>query len=221
MRIRIRYLRTTALIMLLAYSQAAFLPLWSYAQAPGCEYSQEKPSLDNARKNFKSLNYKCAEMELNDLLKSPDLSLEDKSNAHILLAAVYYAMLKDDSEKKNMVMEQFKAAFKAYREWRGELDIKSPEFVEMMKEAQLLVDTETASQTAIEQKPAEDTTHHEAAAVATAKTGGKVWYKQWWAIALGVGVVAGGVILLAGGGSDETSPAVLDTLDTFPDPPGK
>jgi hypothetical protein len=224
MQIRIRYLRTIALILLLAYLQMVFFPISGFAQTPNCGYDVKSPSLEHARKNFKGLNYRCAEMEINDLLKLPELSLEDKSNAHILLAAVYYAMLKDDSEKRSKVMQQFKAAFKAYREWRGELDIKSPEFVEMMKEAQLQVDTE-ATATTEPGKPAEDTTKAKPAPpviaeTKAAKTGGKAWYKQWWAIGLGVGVVAGAVVLLSGGGGETTQPP-LDTLPTFPNPPSK
>ncbi|SYZ72856.1 exported hypothetical protein [Candidatus Zixiibacteriota bacterium] len=224
MQIRIRNLRAVALLLMLAYAQAVFLPTWTLAQAPPCNYDKKNPSLDNARKNFKTLNYKCAEAELNDLLKNESLSLEEKSNAHILLAAVYYAMLKDDSEKKSMVMDQFKAAFKAYRDWKGELDIKSPEFVEMMKEAQVQVDSEAPVPDTTGQKAvAVDTTQKQVAPVAApAKSGSKAWYKQWWAIALGVGLVAGGIALAAGGGSGgETPPTPLDTLPTFPDPPGK
>lgn len=228
MQIRIRYLRTTALMLLLAYLQMVFFPMWGFAQTPNCGYDSKTPTLEHARKNFKGLNYRCAEAELNDLLRLPELSLEDKSNAHILLAAVYYAMLKDDSEKRSMVMQQFKAAFKAYREWRGELDIKSPEFVEMMKEAQLEVDTEAiaAPPTTTEpEKRAEDTTKAKPAPpviaeTKAAKTGGKAWYKQWWAIGLGIGVVAGAVVLLSGGGGGETTQP-LDTLPTFPNPPSK
>ncbi len=217
---RIRNLRAFALLLMLAYAHMAFLPTWSLAQSPPCNFDQNAPSLDNARKNFKALNYRCAEAELNSLLKNESLTLEEKSNAHILMAAVYYAMLKDDSEKRSMVMDQFKAAFKAYRDWKGELDIKSPEFVEMMKEAQVQVDTEAA--------PA-DTTTKKAAVIETAskaaaepgKAGGKAWYKQWWAMALGVGVVVGGVVLLAGGGGGNGNPPATDTLPSFPNPPAK
>ncbi len=222
MQNRIRNLRAAALLLILAYAQVVFLPTWVLAQAPPCNYDKQAPSLDNARKNFKTLNYKCAEAELNDLLKNENLALEEKSNAHILLAAVYYAMLKDDSEKRSMVMTQFKAAFKAYRDWKGELDIKSPEFVEMMKEAQVQVDTETpVPDTTAQKQVVADTTQKQVTPVVASKEGKKSWYKQWWAIALGVGVVAGGIALAAGGGGGETTPPVLDTLPSFPNPPGK
>ncbi|MCX6825914.1 MAG: hypothetical protein NTV06_01405 [candidate division Zixibacteria bacterium] len=214
MQNRIRYLRTISLVLLIAYVHAVFLPSWLYAQTPNCNYDIKAPSIENARRNFKALNYKCAELELTDLLGLPNLSLEDKSNVHILLAAVYYAMLKDDSEKKNMVMQQFMAAFKAYRDWKGELDIKSPEFKTMMEQAQLQVDKETSIAPA-EQKATIDTTAHPAAMTGT--KAGKAWYKQWWAIGLGVGIVAGAVILVAGGKGDA---AVPDTaLAGFPSHP--
>jgi sensor c-di-GMP phosphodiesterase-like protein len=221
MQSRIRFLRITALVMLTVYIQVFIFPLGSFAQIPGCQYDSNAPSLENARKNFKSLNYKCAEAELNDLLKVPSLDLEEKSNAHILMAAVYYAMLKDDSEKRKVVMDQFKAAFLAYREWKGELDIKSPEFMEMMKEAQDQVDAQKAqpAEEITKAEPTEDTTAVAAVTQASITTAAKKpWYKKWWAIGLGVGVVAGAVVMLSGGG-DNGGTTPTDTLPSFPPPP--
>ena len=152
-----------------------------------------------------------------DYLKQDKLTLEQKSDAHILLATVYYAMLKDDTEKRNRVMEQFTAAFKAYRDWRGELDIKSPEFAELMDQAKTEVDKEAAEKQAAEAR-AQDTT--KLVSTPPQKTGGKPWYTKWWAIALGVGVVAGVAVAVAGGGGSN-GPAPVDTLPTFPPPPTK
>jgi len=219
MRSRDRIFRTVALILMVCYTQAFFLPNFIMAQAPPCAYDKKAPSVENARRNFKGLNYKCAEQELTDFLKQDKLSLEAKSDAHILLATVYYAMLKDDTEKRDRVMEQFKEAFKAYREWRGELDIKSPEFAGLMDQAKEQVDKETAEKQAA-QKQAQDSAKQ--AAVSEAKTGGKPWYTKWWAIGLGVGVVAGVAVALAGGGGGGgTTPTTDETLPTFPDPPTK
>ena len=212
---RIGRFRWVALILMVCYTQAFLLPNLVLAQAP-CAYDKKAPSVENARRNFKGLNYKCAEQELSDFLKQDKLTLEDKSDAHILLATVYYAMLKDDTEKRDRVMEQFKEAFKAYREWRGELDIKAPEFTELMDQARADVDKETAQKQAAQQQ-ALDSTKQSAAA---AKVGGKPWYTKWWAIGLGVGLVAGVVVAVSGGGSGGGQPAV-DTLPTFPPPPTK
>ncbi len=223
---KLKFIRAVALTLLVAYAQAFLLPSSLLAQSPGCDYNPQAPSLENARKNFKSLNYRCAEEELNLLLKSDTLSLEDKSNAHILMAAVYYAMLKDNTEKKNMVMEQFKAAFKAYRDWKGELDIKSPEFAQMMQEAQQQVDQEVAKEPTEPEKPTVVKEDKEKKPTTMAVTGEeskkekKAWYKNWWAIALGVGVVAGAVALAAGGGGGDGGGTTPDQpLPGFPEPP--
>lgn len=49
----------------------------------------------------------------------------------------------------------------------------------------------------------------------------KPWYSKWWAIALGVGLVAGAVVVATGGGGDDggNGGVVVDTLPSFPDPP--
>lgn len=112
------------------------------AQSQPCEYDRNAPSLDHARLYFKSLNYKCAEQELLDLLQSGATSLKGKADAHVLLAAVYYAMEKDSTEKRSKVLEQFTAAFQQYREWKGELDITSSDFVSLMEEARRRVDSQ-------------------------------------------------------------------------------
>lgn len=222
--------RVVALTLLLAFLQFQFSPLPLMAEETECDYDRNKPSLDNARKNFLALNYDCAEQELNDLLAKGTLETEDKADAHVLLAEVYYAKVRNDQEKRQKVIEQFVAAFDAYRQWKGELNIKSPEFMAMMKDAQVLVDekaeeepvAEPAEEETVAEKPAEVEPTEETGVPTTtieAKKS-KPFYKQWWAYALGVGVVAG-VILLAGGGGDEDGPEPVDTLPSFPDPPAK
>jgi hypothetical protein len=47
----------------------------------------------------------------------------------------------------------------------------------------------------------------------------KAWYKNWWAIALGVGVVAGAVALAGGGGGDGGGTTPDQPLPGFPPPP--
>lgn len=137
------------LIMLL------FLPLAIRAQIPNCVYDQNAPSAERARANFLALNYDCAEAELIDLLRIDTLDLQQKADAHVLLAQVFYAKVKGDEEKHNMVLEQFVATFRAFRAWKGALDVKAPEFLAVMKEAQDLVDKEppqAEAQPAPEQK---------------------------------------------------------------------
>jgi len=123
-------------LCLLAFSSPLF------AQESGCNYDKSAPSLDNARLNFKSLNYRCAELELLDLQKLNSLTLQEKADVYVLMAAVYYAMLgDDDTQRREKVVEQFTAAFRQYREWKGTLEITSSEFAELMEEAKQRVDS--------------------------------------------------------------------------------
>jgi hypothetical protein len=217
MRYRSRLFKTLAVTLLMCYLQGIVPSGYIMAQSPPCAYNKKNPSVENARNNFRVLNYICAEQELLDYLKNDKLTLEEKSNAHILLAAVYYAMLKDESEKKERVLNQFREAFKAYREWRGELDIKSPEFVDLMDKAKMDIDQEIAAQEARE-KAKEDSARM---ATPTETKKGKPWYTKWWAIGLGVGLAAGVAVAVAGGGGEEPGPTPVDTLPSFPPPPGK
>jgi hypothetical protein len=216
--------RIIGVIALVCFIQGVVLPVAARGQTPECPYDRTKPSLDNARISFKSLDYHCAEQEIMDYLNLGNLTIEQRADAHVLLAAVYYAKSKNDSEKKKLVISQFKEAFRAYRDWRGELDISSTEFIEMMNEAKDQVDQEEAQK---EEKPVitEPTPAEETPVVTTiTPQESKPWYKNWWAIALGVGVVAGAVVLAAGGGSEGGGEGgggtVTDTLPTAPNPPG-
>jgi hypothetical protein len=200
-------MRVCSVIMLVAFLFTAVLPDLVLAQTAGCDYDKTNPTLKNARKNFLALNYPCAEEELNEYLTSTSLSTQERADAHVLLAEVYYAKVRNEGEKEDKVIEQFVAAFKSYRDWRGELNIKSPEFMGMMRRAQDMVDQGIEAPKTVkdeEQKASKD----------DKKKG--PWYKKWWAIGLGVGVVAVAVVVLAGGGDEEdTTPA----LPGFPGTP--
>jgi hypothetical protein len=217
-------LKIGAMFALLVYLQALVLPQLVQAQDPDCPFDKANPTTENARYNFRITNYDCAELELKTLLANEDIELQDKADAHVLLAAVYYAKIRNDEEKRDLVVEQFVAAFKSLRTWRGDLDIKSPEFVALMEQAQMLVDKQddaldTATDKVKEEVP--DTELDDAPPVTVVSSDGKKpWYKQWWAIGLGVGLVAGAVVVAAGGGGgDEGEPD--NDLPSFPDPPAK
>jgi hypothetical protein len=198
-----RFFRGVALFACVVFLQSLLLPPLIEAQTAPCSYNKEKPSIDSARLNFRITNYVCAEEELQALLALMDLDLQTRADAHVLLAAVYYAKVRDNDEKRNRVMEQFVAAFRAFRAWQGELDIKSPEFTKLMEDAQAMVDQqaqEAAAQPVVE--PAQDTTAPPVNELQLEKKK-KPWYKQWWAIGLGVGVVAAVVIVAAGGGGED------------------
>ncbi len=109
----------------------------SFAQT--CDFDRSNPSIESARRSFKTLQYNCAELELSMLLQKANLTLEDKCEAHVLMAAVYYAMLDDKSKKRTKTIEQFVLAFESYQEWQGELDINSDDFRALMEEAKGMV----------------------------------------------------------------------------------
>ncbi len=224
MRKHFKMFRVASVLLLVIYGHSLVLPNMAFGQESDCPFDPDNPTLANARKSFLALNYTCAEEELNVLLKSETLTTEERADAHVLLAEVYYAKVRNDKEKRDKVITQFVAAFNSYREWKGELNIKSPEFMGMMKEAQTLVDQQAAEKPAEEavaieeaEKPAEEEEIEEAAVPVMEAGKKKPWYTKWWAIALGVGVVAGGVVLLTGGGEEEKP--TDNTLPDFPGPP--
>lgn len=205
------YRKTTACVTLSVFLVSLILPDLICAQTTNCGYDAANPSVENARKNFKITNYPCAEEELNLLLADQTISLQERADAHVLLASVYYAMMRDDDEKSRKVTEQFVEAFKAFRAWKGDVDIKSPEFLSMMENARELVDKqEEAKEAAVAQIPETDMP-------ALSDGGGKPWYKKWWAIGLGVGVVAAVAVAVSGGGED--TPPEDQTLPGFPGTP--
>jgi len=216
-------LRVIAVALLVTLCNLLILPGAALAQSADCTYDKAKPALESARISFKSLNYKCAESEIQDYLKMDKISIEDKASAHVLLAAVYYAMVKNHNEKRNRVIDQFKEAFRAYREWAGDLDISSTEFYDMMKKAQELVDEESeepeAAVVPVEEKAVAEPAVVQPTTTAAAEGGGKAWYKQWWAIGLGVGVVVGAAVLVAGGGGDDAAAPEDAPIGDFPPPP--
>lgn len=221
MKKNLKSFRLTLVFMLVIYLNSLVLPGVVLGQSSDCDFDANNPTLESARKNFLGLNYTCAEEEINAFLQSETLTIEQKADAHVLLAEVYYAKVRDDSEKRSKVIAQFVAAFDAYRDWKGELNIRSSEFMAMMKEAQDMVDEEAAQAT--EEIPADQVTGTEEteppaveeAVTAPEKAKKKPWYTKWWAIGLGVGVVAAVVVIVAGGGGEDED----KTLPEFPDTP--
>lgn len=216
-------LQAAAILALIAFAQALVLPQLAEAQATDCPFDKDNPTIDNARYNFKITNYDCAEAELQAFLAKPDLDLQAKADAHVLLASVYYAKIRNDDEKRNLVVEELVSAFTAFRNWRGDLDINSPEFLAMMDQAQALVDQKADLEEEVKEEAAaqvEDEKDEAPVTVIKPEKKKGAWYKQWWAIGLGVGLVATTVVLVAGGGGDEAAPED-NTLPDFPDPPAK
>lgn len=167
------------------------------AQSGDCGYDRRKPSVENARQSFRIFDFQCAEQELLDLLGTKTLSIEEKANAHVLLAAVYFEMLQNDAQRRGKIIEQFKEAFRSYRDWRGDLDIQSPEFRALMEEAredlQAEANAEQPADSAVS-APVVARPPHEGG---ESKKGGS---KKWILIGLGVGAVGVAALALGGGG---------------------
>ena len=194
---------------------AQLFPDIAQSQVTECDYDQQNPSVDSARGSFRIFDFQCAELEIQDLLKQDALSLEEKASAHMLLAAVYFEMLQDDAQRRGKTLQQFKEAFRSYRDWRGDLDIQSPEFRAIMEDAKQDIQAEanaaSASDTAA-QVPVVTRPPH------TGSESGKGGSKKWLLIGLGVGAVGVAALVLAGGGGGNDNGD--KTLPNFPSHPG-
>lgn len=240
-----RISKSIACVVMAAHMLSLGLPSLISAQAPPCRYDKANPSMENARYHFRITDYDCAEQELLDFLSSSSLDLNTRADGHVLLAAVYYAKLRDADEKRDQVLKQFVAAFEALLDWQGALDIKAPGFRKLMDEARGLVggdtapptETETVRESAepepeqpkivdappVDKQPkiSDDREPEEgftkiSRIQTTPKS--KPWYKKWWVLGLGVGVVATSVVIATGGGGDDDD---LADLPGFPSTPGR
>jgi hypothetical protein len=181
------------------------------ARSNSCGYDPLGPSIAHARENFEASRYSCAAEELDQLLALDTLGRHRTADAHALKAAIYYVTTRDENQRRRLVRDEFVAAFRVYPTWSGELAVSSPNFRAIMNDARELV--QWLFRLSPPQEPAEDT-------VTEAAEGAALWYRQWWAIATGVGVVAMAVILLTGD-PDSSDPPLppRDTLPGFPPPP--
>jgi Ca2+-binding EF-hand superfamily protein len=194
---------------------AQSFPDVAHSQTAECDYDGQNPSHESARKSFQVFDFQCAEQEIQDLLKEDALSLEEKASAHMLLAAVYFEMLQDGAQRRGKTLEQFKEAFRAYRDWRGDLDIQSPEFRAIMEEAKQDIQAEenaSAPKDAATEAPVVTRPPH------AGSDSGKGGSTKWILIGLGVGAVGIAAIALGGGGGGNGNGD--NTLPDFPAPPG-
>ncbi|MBI5866956.1 MAG: hypothetical protein HZB43_01470 [candidate division Zixibacteria bacterium] len=213
---RKRLRRTIAVLLLAAHLQLLLAADWAQAQAPKCDYNRASPSLDSARSSFQVFSFRCAELELQDLLKSKSLTAETRAGAYELLAAVYFETVRNPADKQAKVLEQFRAVFRAHRNWQGPLDVQAREFHDLMDQAKREVESETVAKPPKESKPpAKDSLVIARRPEAGTTSSKKAWYQNWWVIALGAGAV-GAVVLVATSSKGKTD----NTLPAFPPPPG-
>lgn len=199
--------------------------------ASQCPWNPSTPSLENARTNFSSGLYYCTRLELNSLLAIDTLNSRERADVHGLMAAVEYATNHDPRERRQKTRLQFVAAFRAYRFWRGDLEIPEYEFRQIMKDARELMEWIYANapepEPEPEPEPVVDTVATQQPTPITPATDQEIkkkpWYRKWWAVGSGVGLFAMTVAVLGSSGDGEASideqPTPVDTLPGFPPPP--
>ena len=199
--------KITGWLILGVFFFSGFLPGAVLAGNSECSFEtvNRTPSIESARLSIKTPDLKCAEKELLAFLELTEISNEQKSTAHFLLGQVYYE-LANKEKKREKALNQFVEGYRAYLEWTGSLEINRHELQVMLEEAKLRVVQE------IEQQQSDTLLFAEK---------GKPWYKKWWVIGSGVGVVALAAVLLVGGGGDDNGGTVVDTIPDFPNPPSK
>jgi len=200
------------------------------AQVGACGFDPQAPTLEHAKELMVGLNLDCAEQEVTSFMSIGNKPPEEMANAHILLAAVYYTQLRRKDVKITSNLQQ---AFRIMPDWDGTSPLKRAEFLDMLEEAERTVQADiesdrqrqaTEDSIRIAQEQADSIRAvYEAdslATIAASEEGSKHWYKKWWAIASGVGVVAiaVGVALAGGGGGGDDG--TTGQLPDFPDPPG-
>ena len=200
------FLKLTAWLIVAFFSFSVLMPGRVLGDNGNCPYEKENlaPTIESARLSIKMPDLRCAEKELLAFLALPNISNEEKATAHILLGQVYFE-LADKERKREKALNEFKEGFRAYPEWTGKLEINRTELQTLLEEARQRVEMEIETQRS-------DT-------LFVAK--GKPWYKKWWVIGSGVGVVALTAVLLAGGGGDDNGGSTVDTIPDFPNPPSK
>lgn len=180
--------RIGVLLLVAVFLNAILMPGMAASKEPDCDFDKKKPALVHAQEIYDSGDFRCAEVELNALIKDKETNLEDRAAARILLVKVYNAMIHEDLNKP----------------------VEQPAVEPVEKAAPPAKDTVIEKQAAaVVQSPAFEP-----------KSGGKPWYKKWWAMTLGVGVVAA-VAVAAGGGGDSPEEEEPGALASPPPPPGK
>ncbi len=136
------YLRFRMLIAIVIIAFGAILSAAAAepaVQQEVCDYDRANPSVGHARAFFSRLEYQCALTELQDILSADSLESHSQAEAYRLLSAVHYWIGYDEDEPTDVIREKVinagKAAFKAYPEWAGTLDIDDAKYAAWMQEA--------------------------------------------------------------------------------------
>lgn len=207
-----------ATIWALLVSMAA--PTVSSPQEANCDYDRQKVDLVQVRRFMGGLRWDCVIQSGNDFLATKPAAPNDSINTLIILGYAHSRLqAQGKGNYETEILAEYKSALTIYRALNGNLD--STMIGDLF--VQLTNDKKVSSRELFNRARFEvlmtpiaviepDTT----AAVAKPSA----WYKKWWAIASGVGVVAVAAALAAGGGDgggDDVVP--IDTIPSFPPPP--
>ena len=207
----------TALVMTMYFCAFAW-PGHVAAQTPECGYDRSAPSLASARASFQEFDFACAERELGDLLKVPKLAVGIQADAHALLAAIYFQTLPDNQNRREKVIEEFRRTYSLRPDWKGQPEIQTPAFRDLMTEAKRQVDQ--LSQKEKPATPSGGASDKSTPAVKETKpTGGGKSKKTWLYVAAGAAAVGVAVLALGGGGGGGGNGGG-EGLPYFPPPPG-
>lgn len=216
--IRDRMYRSLAAFVVMTYFSAFAWPEHVAAQSSDCGYNRSAPSLASARASFQEFDFFCAERELGDLLKVSSLSAGVQADAHALLAAIYFQTLPDNQNRREKVIEEFRRTYSLRPDWRGQPDVQTPAFRDLMTEAKRQVD-----QLRQKEKPptsSSGTANQPTPAIKESKpAGGGKSKKTWLYVAAGAAAVGVAVLALGGGGGGGGNGGD-GTLPDFPPPPG-
>jgi len=186
-------------------------PNLCFSADSGCRFDRENPSIDNARQAYRMFDDICAIEELQVFINSSGHTREAYADAYILLATIHYYSLTDDKEKNETVGNEFLEAFRADPNLQKVPEDEDPGLQRLFEDARARYAAES-SEVVVADSTAALT--DESMKEEGKKSG--AWYKKWWAIGLGAGIVGGVVAAVAGGGSD-SSPT---TIPEIPQPPG-
>ncbi len=206
--------RPVAAAVVITYLLAALGPDRAVAQSTDCPYDRKAPSLAHARASFQEFDFFCAEREVNDLLKLTSLDTGTKADAHALLAAIYFQSLPDNQNRREKVIEEFRRTYSLRPEWKGQPDVQTPAFRDLMAEARRQVEQLKPKDKPAAPPPEVTTKPQATEPKSEAKRGSK---KTWIYVAVGAAAAAVAVVALGGGGSDGGGGGNLPGFPPHPD----
>ncbi len=201
-------------ILLMAYLCVTLVPESAQGQATDCAYDRRAPTIASARASFQEFDFVCAEREVADLLKAATFDAGTQADAHALLAAIHFQTLPDTKNRREKVIEDFRRTFSLRPDWRGQLEVQTPAFRDLMTEAKRQV--EQLRQKDKPAPPPSPTPAKQTPRTADTQSDSKGSSKKWILVAVGAAAVGVAVLALGGGGGTTST----GDLPAFPPHPG-